>query len=306
MNPLRDALGDYLRLRRSLGYKLARPEKLLEQFISYLDDLGVDTVTAETALAWARLPGGTTNWAAYRLSVVRGFATYLRTVDPRTEVPAPDLLKWRARRASPYLYTDDEITALMAAADSLRFPLRAATYRTLIGLLAVTGMRVGEAIRLDLSDFDPAAGTLLVRWTKFDKTRELALHPSTVDAVRSYLTRADRPRPTPTAALFISPGGARLLYCNVHSTFKTLRRQAGLQARTAQCRPRIHDIRHGFAVNTLLDAYRGDIDVGQQLALLSVYLGHVDPGGTYWYLSAAPELLALATARLEAHQARPR
>jgi integrase len=194
----------------------------------------------------------------------------------------------------------------MAAADSLRFPLRAATYRTLIALLAVTGMRVGEAIRLDLGDFDPAAGTLLVRWTKFDKTRELALHPSTVDALRGYLSRADRPRPAPTPALFISPGGARLLYCNVHSTFKALRRHAGLQARSAQCRPRIHDIRHSFAVNTLLDAYRGDIDVGQQLALLSVYLGHVDPGGTYWYLSAAPELLALATARLEAHHSRPR
>lgn len=306
MNPLRVVLGDYLALRRSLGYKLARPEKLLGQFITHLDNLGLDTITVEAALAWAQLPDGESNWAAYRLSVVRGFATYLRTVDPRAEIPAADLLVWRSRRASPYLYTDQEIAALMAATDMLRFPLRAATYRTLVGLLAVSGMRVGEAIRLDLGDFDPTAGTVLVRWTKFDKTRELPLHPSTVAAVRAYTTRADRPRPAGTPPLFISPAGTPLRYCNVHSTFKILRDHAGLRARSAACRPRIHDLRHSFAVNTLLDAYRGDIDTGRQLGVLSTYLGHVDPAGTYWYLSAAPELLALATDRLETHQRRQR
>jgi integrase/recombinase XerD len=304
MTPLRNVLNDYLALRRSLGYKLARPEKLLGQFIVYLDDVGLDTVTAEAAVTWARLPGGSSSWGAYRLSVVRPFATYLRTVDARAEVPPSDVLVWHARRASPYLYTDREIAALMAAADTLRFKLRAATYRTLIGLLAVTGMRVGEAIRLDLGDFDPAAGTLLVRWTKFDKTRELPLHPSTVAALRAYTTRPDRPAPAPTPALFITATGTRLVYCNVHSTFKILRDHAGLRPRSTACRPRIHDLRHSFAVNTVLDAYRSDIDVGRQLSVLSTYLGHVNPAGTYWYLSAAPELLALATERLEQHHRR--
>lgn len=241
MSALRSALADYLELRRSLGYKLARPEKLLDQFITYLDNVGADTVTVDHALEWARLPGGAPNWAASRLSVVRGFATYLRTVDPTAEVPATDLLAWQPRRASPYLYSDHEVRALMAATRTLRFPLRSATYETLIGLLAVTGMRVGEAIRLDLGDFDPLAGTLLVRWTKFDKTRELPLHPSTVAALRAYTTRPDRPQPAPTPALFISAAGTRLLYRNVHSTFTLLRDHAGLRARSAACRPRVHD-----------------------------------------------------------------
>ncbi|WP_375474360.1 tyrosine-type recombinase/integrase [uncultured Jatrophihabitans sp.] len=298
---LHDALGDYLAMRRALGYRLVRPEKLLNQFLDHLDATGVTIVTSEASLAWSRLPaGGDGNWWAYRLSVVRGFATYLHTLDPATEIPATDLLPWRARRASPYLYSTADIAALLTAADSLSTPLRRATIATLIGLLAVTGMRVGEALALDRADIDLRRGLLVVRHGKFNKSRELVLHPSTVAGLRGYLRERDRMHPTPTSpALLISTAGTRLLYCNVHWTFHRLVQQAGLTARSASCRPRIHDLRHSFAVASMLDAYAAGQDGQTRLTLLSTYLGHVDPAGTYWYLSASPELLALAGQRLE-------
>jgi len=300
---LRQGLADYLALRRALGYRLARPEKLLGQFLGYLDDAGADTVTVAHALGWARLPaGGAVSWWAYRLSVVRGFATYLHTVNPATEVPPTDLLPSRRCRANPYLYSEHDIAALIGAAGSLRTPTRQATYQTLIGLLAVTGMRVGEAIGLDRGDIDLAGGLLVVRHAKFGKSRELVVHPSTVTALRGYLRRRDQIDPAPsTPAVFVSTAGTRLLYCNVASTWQRLVRQAGLIPCSASCRPRIHDLRHSFAVRAMLDAYAAGADGQKTLTLLSTYLGHVDPASTYWYLSAAPELLAVAGQRLEAH-----
>src|SRR5262249_50423843 len=220
------------------------------------------------------------------------------------EVPPADLVPWRPCRATPYLYSDADIAALIAAAASLRFPLRTAAYQTLIGLLAVTGIRVGEAIRLDRADLDLPDGVLTVRESKFGKSRLLPLHPTTAEALRAYLRLRDRLHPQPsTPAVFISPAGTRLLYCNVHSTFQRLARQAGLQPRSASCRPRIHDLRHSFAVRSLLDAYASGQDGQARLTLLATYLGHVDPSATYWYLAAAPELLALAGQRLENHLA---
>ncbi len=302
MKTLTESLADYLALRRSLGYKLERAGKLLAQFVGYLDALGASRVTVEAALCWARLPGGADiSWWSHRLSVVRGFAAYLRTLDPATEVPAADLLPARSRRATPYLYSDDDIAALLAAAATLRSPLRVATVRTLIALLAVSGLRVGEAIRLDRDDFDLASGLLIVRHSKFGKSREVPLHPSAVDALRRYLGRPDRPRPAATPALFISVAGTRLLYCSVQWTFGRLARRAGLAARSGSCRPRLHDLRHTFAIKSVLDGYAGGVDTQARLPLLSTYLGHVDPGATYWYLSAAPELLALAGQRLAQH-----
>ena len=303
MTPLRQALDDYLTMRRGLGYKLERAEKLLAQFLAYLDEVGADNVTVEDALAWARLPASADpSWWSQRLSVVRGFAAYLHTLDPAAEVPAAELLPWRRRRATPYLYTDAEIAALIAACASLRFPLRVATYGTLIGLLAISGLRVGEAIRLDRGDLDLERGLLLVRDSKFGKSRELPLHATAVRALRGYLRRRQRLQPRPQAeALFVSLAGTRLRYCNVNWTFLRLVRRAGLEPRSATCRPRLHDLRHSFAVRTVLDAYRADSDVQARLPLLSTYLGHVDPAATYWYLSAAPELLALAGQRLERH-----
>lgn len=301
MSPLRDALVDYLTIRRALGYRLERAEKLLGQFLDYLDEHRLERVTVERALDWARLPaGGDVSWWAQRLSVVRGFAGYLHNLDPAHEVPPAELLPRRSRRATPYLYSDEEILALIDAAAGLRFPLRAATYQTLIGLLAVTGMRVGEAIRLDRADLDLDHGVLTVRDSKFGKSRELPLHGSTVRALDAYLQRRDRRRAAAaTEAVFVSSVGSRLLYCNVDWTFLRLVERAGLRPRSASCRPRLHDLRHSFAVRTVLDWYRADIEVQARLPLLSTYLGHVDPEATYWYLSAAPELLTLAGERLE-------
>ncbi|MGJ7512716.1 tyrosine-type recombinase/integrase [Variovorax sp. GT1P44] len=303
MTALRQALVDYLSLRRALGYKLRRAEKLLHQFIDFLDASGARTITTEHALAWACQPkDGAEYWWGYRLSVVRVFASYVHANDASAEVPQRDLLPCRPRRATPFLYSEQDIAALITAADGLSTPLRRATYRTLIGLLAVTGMRVGEAINLDRRDLNTAGGVLLIHHAKFNKTREIPLHPSTVAALRRYVDCVDNEcaaRRTP--ALFLSSFGTRLLYCNVHWTFQRLARQAGLSPRNMQCRPRIHDLRHAFAVNALLDACRGGSEA-QCLTLLPTYLGHVDPAASYWYLSAAPELLAMAAERLEHHR----
>lgn len=300
------AVADYLAVRRSLGYKLARPEKLLGQFTGYLEQAGAVTVTAEHALAWAVLPGGDPSWHAYRLAVARGFAAWLRTTDPAAEIPPAGLIPSRKPRATPYLYTDDEITSLITAAASLRFPLRTATYQTLIGLLAATGMRVGEAISLDRGDADLDAGVLTVRHGKHGKSRLVPVHDTTAQAVRDYLRLRDRLCPDArTQAVLISPAGSRLLYCNVHATWKKLAGSAGLRPRSGSCRPRIHDLRHSFAVRSMLDAYQAGTDGQATLSLLSTYLGHADPAATYWYLTASPELMAAAGQRLEAWLEQP-
>jgi integrase len=308
MTPLHQALTDYLHLRRSLGYHLARTEKLLQQFTGYLEATGAPVVTIENAVAWACLPvAGESCWWTHRLSAVRGFARYLHSLDGTTPVPAADLLPWRSHRAHPYLYGDADIVALIDAATQLRWPLRVATYQTLIGLLAVTGMRVGEAIGLDTGDLHVTHGVLLIRHAKFDKTRELPLHPTTVAALQAYLARPDRcAAPARSPALLISPAGTRLLYCNVQWTFQRLVQRVGLASRAGSCRPRLHDLRHSFAIRTLLDAYRQRQDPQQRLTLLSTYLGHVNPAATYWYLSAAPELLAQAADRLDQPRGVPR
>jgi integrase len=303
---LRQELSDYLALRRALGYRLARAEKLLCQFLDYLEAIGASHVTLAAALNWAQLPVcGESNWWADRLSVVRGFATYLHNLDPAHEVPPADLLPRRPLRASPYLYSDADICALIAATASLRTPIRRATFATLIGLLAVTGIRVGEAIALDRDDIDTAAGLLRVRHGKFDKARLVHLHATSVAALQGYLHQRDRFAPGGgTAAMFVSSAGTRLLYCNVHATWKQLVARAGLRPRSASCRPRIHDVRHSFAVRAMLDAYAAGEDGQTRLTLLSTWLGHVHPGSTYWYLSASPELMTAAARRLERHLAR--
>lgn len=301
MSPLRQQLADYLRIRRALGYRLERAEKLLGQYLDHLERLDEHHVTIENAVAWATLPAAASGpWWAFRMSTVRGFAAYLNALDPAHEVPPADLFPNRSHRAIPYVYKDEEIAALMAAARSLRFELRRATYRTLVGLLAVSGMRVGEAIRLDRSDLDLGHGLLTVRQAKFAKTRELPLEASTVAALRAYLRLRDRLCPAPVSdALLISPAGTRLLYTNVCATFLKLVERAGLERPAQGRRPRLHDLRHSFAVRTLLDWYRAGVDVQPRLPLLSTYLGHVHPKDTYWYLEAAPELLELAAKRLE-------
>jgi integrase/recombinase XerD len=301
--PLRRALPDYLALRRALGFKLENAGRLLGQFVGYLEQHDLDTVTVEHALAWATLPAeASPHWWAIRISVARGFAVYLHGLDASVEVPPPGLIRSGPCRATPYLYSQAEIDAFIQAAARLRPQLRAATYQTLLGLLAVTGIRIGEAIALDVADLDVEHELLVVRHSKFDRTRLVPLHPSTMRALKRYTDLRNRLQPRPASpALFISAAGTRLHHSNINLTFARLVGQAGLTRRSASCRPRIHDFRHGFAVTSLLDAYRSGADVAALLPRLSTYLGHTDPKHTFWYLSAAPELMALAGQRLDAH-----
>jgi integrase/recombinase XerD len=302
---LPSALTDYLDLRRSLGFGLKRDAKLLAQFIAYPHERGTTTITVADALAWATLPADASpGWLGFRMSVVRGFAAYLHTLDSCVEVPPPGLLPGRTRRATPYLYSDADITALFAQAERLRTPLRTATLQTFIGLMSVTGMRGGEVVHLDNDDFDPARGLLTIRHAKLGKWRQLPLHPTTVTALHAYQQLRDQTFPHPLSpALLVSIAGTRLCYDGVGPTFAKLARRAGLNPRSALCRPRPHDLRHTFAVHTLLEWYRDGADVAARMPLLSTYLGHVEPANTYWYLQAAPELLAEAARRLEHHTA---
>jgi integrase/recombinase XerD len=300
---LRDALEDYLALRRALGFRLAAPARLLGQFVSYLEARNVSTITIADALAWAVLPAGASPaWHAIRLSAVRGFAACLHGTDPSVQVPPAGLIRRGNDRATPYLYSDAEISAIIAAAAGLRPEFRAATYQALISLLAVSGIRIGEALALDSGDLDAGEGVLTVRDAKFGKTRLVPLHPGTTGALTRYAAIRDERHPRAASpALFLSTAGTRLLHSNVGLTFTQLTAQAGLTRRSSSCRPRIHDVRHSFAVATVLGWYRDGADVAAMMPRLSTYLGHADPKHTYWYLSAAPELMALAGDKLHAH-----
>jgi integrase/recombinase XerD len=304
MSQLRRHIDDYLALRRALGFKLEKPGRLLPGFAAFAEAAGAGTVTIDLALKWAVLPQGTSPvWAAQRLSMVRGFARYLQAVDPAAQVPPADLLPARTRRATPYIYSDDDVTALMAAARSLRNPLKAATFETLIGLLAVTGMRGSEAMGLDRDDLGDD-GMLTVRATKFRKSRQLPLDETTLRALGSYQALRGQLCPAPaTASLLVSATGARLCHATIQPVFRHLVRQAGIGKNAPRARPVIHGLRHSFAVKTLLGWYQDGQDVQARMPALSTYLGHAGPAATYWYLSATPDLLALAAGRLEATSA---
>jgi integrase len=242
---LRGGLTDYLSLRRALGFELRAQGRLLGQFVDYLEERGRDTVTTEDALCWASLPGASPAWLAIRVSAVRGFATYLHGVDPRTEVPPAGMVRGGSCRATPYLYSEAEIVALLGAAGGLEPRLRAATYQSLLGLLAATGVRIGEAIRFDNDDLDVAQSLLTVRDTKFHKSRLVPLHPSTLEALVAYTELRERLCPHPVSpALFVSTAGTRLLHSNIQLTFTRLTAQVGITRRSAACRPRLHDLRH--------------------------------------------------------------
>ena len=301
MSPLRQRVEDYLTLRRALGYKLEDHGRLLSAFVDDLEQAGTSTITVEAALAFAMKPQQVQPYRwKQRLTVIRGFARYLQPLEPATEVPPSDLLAYRRRRPTPYLFTEAEITRLLAAAGALAHPLRSATHRTLFGLLAATGMRGGEALRLDRDDVDLDGGMLDITETKFNKSRRLPLHASTVAALADYAHVRDRFWPRLCQpSFFINTRGSRLAARRVRAVFADLVDQLGLEPRGGSGRPRMHDLRHGFAVTTLFEWYRADVDVAVRMPLLSAYLGHTSPTSTYWYLQAVPELLVLAASRLE-------
>lgn len=246
MSKLAQLTDDYVATRRALGYRLRGQERILANFVRYLDERGEGTITIESALGFATQPADAAPiWWCHRLSAVRGLAAYLQTIDPTTEVPPPRLLRADSPRAVPYLYTEKEIADLMSAAARLHPLLRATTYETLIGLLAVTGMRVGEAIGLDRHDVDLEAGLVTIRRPKFDRMRIVPLHPTTTAALKRYATRRDELRSIcHDAAFFVSIRGTRLLDSNVHTTFGRLVHEVGIGGRSPHCRPRLHDFRH--------------------------------------------------------------
>ena len=300
MKPLATSATDYLALRRALGFKLYHDTWWLPDFVAYLESHGSSTITTELALRWAQQPAdGNPNWWATKLGAIRRFARYHHACDPRTEVPPPDLLPYRPQRRTPHLYTDEEVTTLLQEAHRLPDPLMSATYTTLLGLLAATGLRVGEALALDQHDVDWHFSLVKVSSSKFGKSRDVPVHCSTITALHDYAQTRDRLSPRRrTRSFFVSRAGTRVIHQNFHHVFLRLVRISGIGRRSSR-RPRLHDLRHTFAVKTLRDWYRAGVDVEQRLPRLSTYLGHVSPTTTYWYLTATPELLALASKRLE-------
>jgi integrase len=300
VNALDEHVRDYLRLRRGLGFKLHYPGIVLPQFVAYLNAAGAGTITCEHAIAWARLPQGVTaiHWA-HRLGAVRGFATYLKSIDAATEIPPHDVFGAHQQRPVPYIWSPDEIRALLHAAGELATPHRAETMTTLFGLLAVTGMRVGEALALSEEDVDLDTGVLSVTASKTGRSRLVPVHPSTAQALGTYQVKRRRWFPdSGHESFFVCTTGRPLRYSSVQGVFRTLTTAIGV--RTQQCHPRIHDLRHSMAVATLIGWQRSGVDVSVMLPRLSAYLGHVNPAGTYWYLQAVPELMELAAARLSA------
>jgi integrase/recombinase XerD len=295
------AVQDYLALRRSLGYQLRQESRLLAGLAGYLQARGLDRVTVEAAVGWATQPeAASPAWHARRLAAVRGFAAYLATINPASEVVPRGLLPGRTSRTTPYLYSPAQIQALMAAARRLACPLRAATFETFIGLMAATGLRTGEAMALNRADADLGDGVLTVRCSKLGKSRQVPLHPTTTAALAGYAAQRDQLCPHPgTPAFFLSGAGTRLNHTNVSTTFAALLAGAGITAGPATRRPRPYDLRHSFAVATLAGWHAQGADTQARLPVLATYLGHAQPSSTYWYLQAAPELLSAAAARLE-------
>jgi integrase/recombinase XerD len=303
MKPLTKAIDDYLALRRSLGFKLHDAGVALKNFASFMEQRQAQSITTRLALDWAQQPRDAqpAHWAR-RVSFVRSFARHYVATDPSTEVPPAGLLPYRPARARPYLYSHDEVRRLLEQA--LQLPgspgLRPWTYHALLGLLVVTGLRVGEALRLRLADVDLDANVLTVRGTKFGKSRLVPIHASTRSVLANYQTRrAGHLDGRDSVYFFVTRTGNHLDGADVRRTFYELSRGVGLRGQNDSRGPRLHDFRHRFAVETLMGWYRSGEDAERRLPVLSTYLGHVHVSDTYWYLSAHPQLMALAMARVE-------
>lgn len=307
MSSLRDALQGYLSLRRSLGYKMLDEARQLPRFVAFLEERSATHITVRLALQWAQEGRAQPAESARRLCFVRGFARYCSATDALTEVPPVRLLPYRSTRAKPYLYTDDELRRLLEAARQLptrwpSTPLRPWVFLCLFGLLAVTGLRISEALDLELEDVDLEQAVLTIRAPKLGRTRLVPIHASTADVLGQYLRQREaylRERGYDSTYVFVSNRGTRLDVGRVHRAFYALSRQIGLREVGASKGPRLHDLRHRMAVVTLTHWYASGDEPEQRMPVLSTYLGHVCVAGTYWYLSGEPALMAQALARLE-------
>jgi integrase len=309
---LRDALKSYLSLRRSLGSELRRPGAHLHRFVDFLEREGAAFITSQLALRWATAPVGVTPaTCAQRLADVRRFAAWMSAMDPCTEVPPPGLLPGRFRRRPPHIVSDRDVVRILETAARLpsRSGLRAQTFVALFGLIATTGLRLGEAISLDRDDVDLRTGVLSIRRAKFGKSRFVPVHPSTRLALCRYAEHRDRiRRRSACAAFFLGERGARVTQCSARYNFAVVSRAIGLRVPVpgrphAHGRgPRLHDMRHRLAAKTLVRWYREGRNVEGELPRLSTYLGHAHVADTYWYIEAVPELLQLATDRVTGPQ----
>jgi integrase/recombinase XerD len=303
MNPLRHALDEYLTLRHKLGFELRELQAALTKFIAFLKAHGSPSITTALAVKWAQQPQGVAPARhARRLGMVRDFARYVSATDARTEVPPQGLLPGRIRRPQPYIYSPDQIHDLIQGARELApwegLRLRPYTYATLFGLLAVTGMRVSEAVALSCKEVDLAEGVLTVRESKCRKTRLVPIHPSTQERLRDYAHRRQKcAGRLASTTFFVSDRGQPLGLVPVNYNFLLISRRIGLRGAGALHGPRLHDLRHTFAVRTLAQWYRSDAAPERCVPLLATYLGHGKVENTYWYLSATPELLDAVSAR---------
>ncbi|MEA3482498.1 MAG: tyrosine-type recombinase/integrase [Pseudomonadota bacterium] len=302
MKSLTASLKDYLAIRRALDYELEETERLLIHFIHFLAEKNEKHITIALALEWAMQAKNVTRayWSR-RLSVVRLFAQYYQTEDQKTQVPPSHLLSQQPCRSHPYIYSDKQISQLLIACQSLSsHGLREHTYFTFFGLMAVTGCRISELLSLDQEDFNKIDGWITIRNSKFNKSRLLPLHPTTLIQLNKYIKLRDQVHPHPlNDAFFLSDQGTRITKWSVRYAFIQLSKQIGLRTPSDSHGPRIHDIRHTFTVKSVLNWYRDDVDVNQKMPLLSAYLGHKKPSDTYWYLTGIPELLSQAAIRLE-------
>jgi len=295
----------YLEERRLLGFDLKSPGTELMRFARFADARGHrGPLTLELQLDWAREHVARTGpvTAARRLEVVRPFAAHYRQFEPATEVPPAFVLGRGHRRLAPHIYTDQEIGDLLDLCGRMTplGGLRPLTYKTLFGLIAATGLRISEALKLRAPDVDLPSATLTVRQTKFHKSRRLALHASVVQALSDYLCARQRfgggAGDTP---VFATPAGHALSLTTVHHAFARLRDQLGWRARGEHARPRIHDLRHTMVVRRVQRWYEAGVSIDHAMFWLCTYLGHAKISDTYWYLTGTPELMELVGARFE-------
>ena len=308
---LGEHVAGYLTLRRSLGHRLEAPERLLAAFVRWLAVQPEPRLTVDAVLRWATDPAHTpgslpSSRIAYRVSVVRSFATYLTAFDPTVQIPPRGLVRPEVLRTAPYLFTPAEVRRLMQAATALPGPSWSVTMRTLIGLMAATGIRTSEAFRLDTADHDPHTQTLLIRHSKNGRSRLLPLHPSTNAALTDYRQQRDASRPRATTAvspaLLVSAREQRLgQHVPVGATFRRLLADTRISPPAGRRAPRLHDLRHTFAVATLRGWQLDGQPVQPRLPALSDYLGHVNPHHTYWYLQAVPDLMGPVVDKLETY-----
>lgn len=301
MSALRQALTRYLRMRRGFGYRYDNEERCLGDFVAFMDAAQATVITGKLAMAWIT-QAQRASWPN-RLSMVRGFARHLSNIEPGTETLPAGIFP-SPKRSRPYIYTETEIALLLEATLSwgLAKGINRLTYHCLFGLLAATGMRTGEAIGLKRIDVDVAAGILTLREAKGGKDRLVPLHPTAALALADYAARRDECRACRKSPwFFVLRRGRRMRHQYVHRVFITVLRRIGLRDPEPHSRgPRLHDLRHSFAVNTILRWYRAGEDVERLLPTLTTYLGHSKVRDTYWYLSACPELMGEAASRLEA------